>query len=242
MPPRRKNSSRGVYGSLSDPYESLEPRAKRLRGDSIPPAEATAPQTSRPPTSVAIVPANRNLPPPAATRSDVPHVRNLRRGSASVAMSGLEQFGLPQLVDELVEDKHAKTSRGSQTSYRATWTKFHRSIFGDESSTIPLSVDYIVAVAALFKKGRLPRIRKLHLSDEVIPHRSESPVVRPLESHGHMGDQECRERDRAGTTKLQLRFPQARAPGQSREPTGDRRSSAADAPRPPGLSLSPTRD
>ena len=151
--PRRKNSTRGVYGSLSDPYESLESRAKRLRGSSDPPAEQQAPPTTRSATPASLAPATRMPTPPVAARPDVPHVRNLRRGSASSALAGLDQLGLPQLVDELIEDRHAKTSRSSQASYRTTWAKFHRTIYGQESDTLPLTVECIVAVASLFKKG-----------------------------------------------------------------------------------------
>ena len=186
MPPRRRNTgNRGTPGQLSDPYETLESRIKRLRGDAADAADHTASQTTRvalpvsvpaaslmtphvttrpaaaapqstqvdssvPADSYVVLPLSRSS---SAARSDVPNVRNLRRGSASVAVSELQHHGLHQLVNELIEDRYAKTSKGPLASYRVTWTKFHRLVYGPDAPIIPLTVECIVAVASLFKKG-----------------------------------------------------------------------------------------
>ena len=155
MPPRRRNTgSRGTLGMLSDPFESLESRIKRLRGDSSDPAEAAVPKTGPPSSSAAPAPVSlvSNLPP--AIRTDVPNVRNLRRGSASAASSGLQLQGIQHLVSELIEDRHANTSKGPLASYRATWTKFHRTALGLDAPLFPITVYGMIVVASFSKKGK----------------------------------------------------------------------------------------
>jgi hypothetical protein len=120
MPPRRRNAGRGTYGLLSDPYESLESRIKRLRGNDPEPNQdadsAAGPSSS---TAAAAVRTPALLPPPRpVARTDVPNVRHLRRGSAAAAESALQQQGIQVLIEELVEDRHAKTSRGPIASYK----------------------------------------------------------------------------------------------------------------------------
>ena len=153
MPPcRRLAGNRGTYGQLSDPYETLESRIKRLRGNDIEPGTDADPLSEPPPGTAVLRPAP-SPPPQTMTRADVPNVRNLRRGSAAVAESALQHEGIQVLIEELVDDRHAKTSKGPIASYKKTWTKFHVSIYGCRVPTVPLSVDSIVAVASLFKRG-----------------------------------------------------------------------------------------
>ena len=70
-----------------------------------------------------------------------------------MAESALQQQGIQVLINELVDDRHAKTSKGPIASYKKTWTKFHVSIYGCNVPTVPLSVNSIVAVAYLSKRG-----------------------------------------------------------------------------------------
>ena len=82
-----------------------------------------------------------------------------RRGCYHAAASALQSQGLEALVVELHDDRVAKSAKGDKASHMATWSRFHAQAFpsvtpGVASPVLPITIPGLLAVAALFKKGR----------------------------------------------------------------------------------------
>jgi hypothetical protein len=91
-------------------------------------------------------------------RSDVPTVRNIRRGGVQVAEAAAVASGHHSLVQDLHRDRHAASGRTSVNSHRNTWARFHSLAFSSlrpphTLEVLPLSSRKIIAVGALFKAG-----------------------------------------------------------------------------------------
>ena len=94
----------------------------------------------------------------SALRSDMPVVKNARRGGADQAFAAARVEGMDSLVDDLYRDREAASGVGSTKSHIATWTKFHDKVYGTISGLgatpiMPLVPNQVIAVAALFKAG-----------------------------------------------------------------------------------------
>ena len=87
------------------------------------------------------------------TRSDVPVVRNLRRGSAADAVASLHRLGAAALEADLHKDKVAKTSVAPAESVWKTWQGFHRDVFGSTEDALPITPQKLVSVGSMFKAG-----------------------------------------------------------------------------------------
>jgi hypothetical protein len=155
MPPRSSHR-RGLPLSLSASSESIEDRIKRLRpnpaGEGLGLSEA--PLTARGSSSSGAAASTGTAA--SYLRGDAPVVRNVRRGSAAGALDALADVGVHSLVQDLVQDRSARSSVAAVASWLHTWQKFHTAAFSHISPLIPLlpvTVRGIVAVASLFKKG-----------------------------------------------------------------------------------------
>ena len=103
MPPRSSSHLKVVPLQLQSVTESMEAKLKRLR-PSPPEEKSTAPAAEAgglDGTPAQCKSATINKMPYAITRSDAPVIRNVRRGSASEAISSFRLEGEPALVDEL---------------------------------------------------------------------------------------------------------------------------------------------
>ena len=94
----------------------------------------------------------------AALRSDMPVVKNTRRGGAAQAFEAVRSEGMESLVGDMYRDREAASGVGTTKSHIATWTKFHDKVYGTIAGcggtpVLPLVPDQVVAVAALFKAG-----------------------------------------------------------------------------------------
>jgi hypothetical protein len=155
MPPRSAHR-RGLPLSLSASSESIEDRIKRLRPNpsGIEPGAAEAPQSTQGVSTSVSASSSGNAV--SYLRSDAPVVRNVRRGSAVGALDALADFGVQTLVEELVQDRSARSSSAAVASWLHTWERFHGAAFSQTSPAVPLvpvTVRGIVAVASLFKRG-----------------------------------------------------------------------------------------
>ena len=109
---------------------------------------------SSPPDSTS--PTTTNTLATRTTRSDVPVVRNLRRGTITEALAALKDLGVDALVESLVHDRYAITSTASQASLLRTWERFHREAFKTSSTMppmLPITPAALVVIVALFKGG-----------------------------------------------------------------------------------------
>ena len=94
----------------------------------------------------------------SAPRSDMPIIKNARRGGAAQALEAMQSAGIQSLTDDLLRDREAASGVGSTKSHIATWTKFHDKVYGTTAGcgvtpVLPLMPNQVVAVAALFKAG-----------------------------------------------------------------------------------------
>ena len=103
-------------------------------------------------------------------RSDAPVIKRTRRGNASAALADLDALGVDHLVQELHDDRVAKSSKGDKETHLSTWTKFHRAAFGSVAPIFPITVYTLIVVSSLLKKGKyrsfenyLSTIRGLHI-------------------------------------------------------------------------------
>ena len=97
--------------------------------------------------------------PDRTSRNDGPVVKATRRASYQTAVAGLQAQGLDSLIGELQPDRVAKSAKGDKASHMATWTRFHTQAFppappAETRPVLPLTIIGLLAVAALFKKGR----------------------------------------------------------------------------------------
>ena len=158
MPPRSSKHLKVVPLMHPSVTESMEAKLKRLRPDLSPSAGSEAP------SMMIVVPDGTRAHCKSAptvkkhctTRPDAPAVRNVRRGSASNAISSLHTEGEPALVEELMQDRNANSSQAPIASMVSTWHRFHHEAFDTPaavSPVLPVTIRSLVVVGALFKKG-----------------------------------------------------------------------------------------
>ena len=158
MPPRGSSHLKYVPLQHHSVTESMEAKLKRLR-PSLPEERSTASAAdARVPdgTQAQCKSASKPQTPTSFTRSDAPVVRNVRRGSASEAISSLRMDGEPALVDELIRDRSANSSQAPAASMISTWHRFHHEALDTPaaaSSVLPVTIRSLVVVGALFKRG-----------------------------------------------------------------------------------------
>jgi hypothetical protein len=158
MPPRRPLHLKHLPLTLASSSESIESRIKRLRPSEAvsggAPVVAACVGTSSSEVAGPVSGAQRSVT--SGVRSDAPLVRNVRRGSFINAADALASAGAELLVDELVQDRHARSSKAAIASWLNTWRKFHVLAFRDCSPAVPLypiTPATLISVAALFKAG-----------------------------------------------------------------------------------------
>lgn len=104
--------------------------------------------------------------------SDMPAVRRIDRASMAIVHEGVAKGHQTKqdILNELVTDMHAASSRAPRESQLATWTRYHKMWFGDESEPWPLDEQKIIRVSALFKyggyksfKNYLSRAKEFHI-------------------------------------------------------------------------------
>jgi hypothetical protein len=124
MPPRRASHLKGLPLTFASAAESLEAKVKRLRpavsSDASTPDDVARVGT---PCGVASSSAGLQAISTIGLRRDAPVVRNVRRGSFVDAAEALTVAGAGQLIDDLVLDRHARSSTASITSWLNTWSR-----------------------------------------------------------------------------------------------------------------------
>ena len=83
-------------------------------------------------------------------------VRDVRRGSASIAFSALHEQGLDALVAEIGQDRVAKSAIPAQETRISAWRRFHQEAFRLHTpaiSALPVTAPSIVAIGSIFKTG-----------------------------------------------------------------------------------------
>ena len=158
MPPRRPSHLKGLPLTLASTTESIEARVKRLR-----PSESSNGSTPNddarvgtPSPGVASSSAGVQATPTQGLRHDAPNARNLRRGSFTDVAAALAFSGAGPIIDDLVRDRHARSSTAAITSWLNTWKRFHALAFKDSSPVVPflpVTPRTLVHMAALFKSG-----------------------------------------------------------------------------------------
>ena len=125
MPPRRPPARKGLPLTFAAHTESIEARIKRLRPNSNgldDPVDFGA-RVGTPVAGVASLASSSAAPSTEHLRGDAPVVRNLHRGSFSTAAAALAQVGAGVIVDELLADRHAKSSVAATISWMNTWRR-----------------------------------------------------------------------------------------------------------------------
>ena len=90
----------------------------------------------------------------ALGRSEAPALKKIRKASMEQALAVCNSVETKQIaLDELEFDKVANSARAARASTWATWCRMHRAWFGDRLPVLPLTVQKIKAVAAMFKAG-----------------------------------------------------------------------------------------
>jgi hypothetical protein len=186
MPPRRASFLKGVPLTLASTAESIEARAKRLRPSSTedgrtPNVDARAGTQS----GVASSSAGVQAPATEGPRRDVPVVRNVRRGSFNDAAASLALNGADYILEELLVDRHARSSVAAKASWINTWRRFHVLAFAESRPPVPMlpvTPQTLVVVASLFKSGGyrgfpnyLSAVKALHIEaghswDQLLTH------------------------------------------------------------------------
>ena len=108
-----------------------------------------------------------------ASRADTPVLRPTKRGSTQVAVAGVKTAEDKQMALENYErDKFARSTAMTRDHLLATWTYFFVQWFGALGSWLPLTVEGIAKVAAMFKLGRfrsypnyLSRAKEAHITE-----------------------------------------------------------------------------
>ena len=132
---------------------SLNLRVNRSLGGAV------AAVTGYPPSASGTSSSTSTRTPPIPLRSDMPIVKNARRGGVASALSTGRSVGMQSLIDDLQQDREAASGKGVRSSHLATWSTFHFQALGedradaDRTPVLPLTPDKVVAVAALFKAG-----------------------------------------------------------------------------------------
>ena len=88
-------------------------------------------------------------------RADMPPVRRLDRASMASVHDVVTQghHARQEVLDSLLNDMHAASSRAPRESQLATWTNYHKTWFGIASEPWPLDERKIIRVSALFELG-----------------------------------------------------------------------------------------
>lgn len=147
--------------------ESLLQMQKRRRPDIFEEPQPAQPPVAAATNCVAAAPAERdiarssNWDPTASTTAsktitrpeDFPAVKHARRGASDSAFETLREKEIENLLADLHRDKIAATSQSSDASLHNMWCKFHAEIFGDTSPVLPLTMDRLVSIGAVFKGG-----------------------------------------------------------------------------------------
>ena len=90
-----------------------------------------------------------------ADRSDRPALSFTRRGSMELAIAQAATTETRRRALEDLEDGFwANSSKRPRASYLRTWERFHREWFGDSIPVLPLTVEKLKGVGALFKAGK----------------------------------------------------------------------------------------
>ena len=71
-------------------------------------------------------------------RSDVPRRSLTARGGSSAALSALASDGLDRLVQEICEDRYARSASAPRASVVRTWIRFHEAAFGSGPNAVPV--------------------------------------------------------------------------------------------------------
>lgn len=88
-------------------------------------------------------------------RADQPKVWYVDRASKEEAFSAAKsELSMSAALDELESDFHAASSKASRDSTLSTWLSFHDAWFGPETSPWPLTVQKLLVISAMFKKGK----------------------------------------------------------------------------------------
>ena len=106
MPPRRSSHFKHVPMQRSSVMESMASKLERLRpAEAVEHSDAPTPAASGPDGAQAASSSGIYRPVESTfTRSDAPVIRNVRRGSATEALSSLHELGESALVEELLQD------------------------------------------------------------------------------------------------------------------------------------------
>lgn len=158
MPPRRSSHFEHVPLQHSSVMEPMDSRMKRLRPvDDEGQSEITTTVASGPDGTQAVSSGGKYRPGPSIpTRSYAPLIRNVRRGSATDALSSLHELGERALVEERIQDRTAKSGVAPSASLLVTWRRFHQEAFADAVPAVdllPVTVQSMVVVGAIFKRG-----------------------------------------------------------------------------------------
>jgi hypothetical protein len=157
MPPRRPSHLKGLPLTPASTTESLEARVKRLR-PGIPSNGGTPDDDSRVGTRSGVASSSEGLLARSTEglRADAPAVRHLHRGSFETAAAALAVTGAGPIVDDLVRDRHSRSTVASTVSWLNTWRRFHTLAFRDSVPPVPVfpvTPRTLVVVASLFKSG-----------------------------------------------------------------------------------------
>ena len=83
-------------------------------------------------------------------------VRNVRRGSSAEALQAFLDVRAEALVEELFQDRIAKSGIASAASLINTWTHFHHTAFASEDPPIPVlpvTPRSLVIIGSIFERG-----------------------------------------------------------------------------------------
>ena len=101
--------------------------------------------------------------PGMGSRRDTPSFAPSRRASKALALGAAEnETTLHQAIDDVYRDIHANTAIAPLSSYTKTWIEFHQAAAmrtDIDPLPLPLTVQKIFVVAALFKAGRYRAFR-----------------------------------------------------------------------------------
>ena len=124
----------GSASSLPPPPLHPVAAAAAARASQSPYAKAAALPAKAcvaPPSSSGSVPAALAPGSSSATRSDAPSVKVSTRGNTRKALEALRKHGLESLVNELVQDRTARSAVGDKESHWTKWNEFHTAAIPD---------------------------------------------------------------------------------------------------------------
>lgn len=169
-PPRRTGHAKHIPLHHPSALESMDARLKRLRPEASTASESTDAHAASGPNGTPAVKACTRVPPNPSpyTRSDAPVARNTRWGSASDALSSSHVQGKKVLIEELLQDRLAKSGVASSASLLVTWRRLHEGAFKNAVppvEVLPITVQGLVTIGSMFKSGRC-RPRQLRICNK----------------------------------------------------------------------------